>query len=117
MNDPALGISHHLELDVAGVDEVFFEIQRRVAKGTLGLVPGRIVGVLQLLPVPGEAHAAAAAAGRRLENDRVPDLLRQIERFTARLERAIGAGQDGHLGSCHGFTGLRLVAHEPDRFG
>ena len=67
----AVVVGDHLDLDVAGMLDVLFEVDFGVAEGGLGLGLGLLDGGLQGQIVQGHAHAAAAAAGRRL--NRAPE--------------------------------------------
>ena len=59
----AVLVGQHLELDVARVAEVFFEVHGVVAEGRLGLAAGERNGVQQRRLGVHHAHALAAAAG------------------------------------------------------
>ena len=61
------------------------------------------------------AHAATAAASRRLDDDRVADLLRKAQRFfIIVVEGAIGTGHAGHAGCFHCLDSRDLVPHHAD---
>ena len=82
-------------------------------KGGGGLALGRDHGIGEISRCTHEAHAAAASAGRRLDEKGVPDTCRR------RLQRGIAgpalhrcAWQYGHSGPGHQFLGPRLVPHE-----
>jgi hypothetical protein len=63
MDDPSRRVREHLKLDVTGFFKVLLEVERGVPEGSLGLVPGRIVGAPDLIWIPSQAHPAAPAAG------------------------------------------------------
>ena len=73
MDRAAAAVAEHLDLDVARLLQVFFQIDRGVAERRLGLVGGgrqrqhQIVGGLR------DLHAASAAAGGRLDQHRKAD--------------------------------------------
>ena len=75
-DDGAVRIGEHLYLDMAGPFEVALAEDGGVAERRLGLASGCRKGVLELVRRPDEAHAATAAAGRRLDQKRKADLLR-----------------------------------------
>ena len=61
----AVGVAQHLDLDVLGVLDVALQEDGRVAEGGLGLAAGPDEPLEQLLLAAGHPHAAPAAAGRR----------------------------------------------------
>ena len=63
------------------------------------------------------AHALAAAAGARLEQHRVADLLDGQRQRRVVQPGAVGAGHDRHPGLGHRLLGPDLVAHRLDRRG
>ena len=81
MDDVAVLVAEDLHLDVFGAGDVAFEEHRRVAEGVERLVlrlveqPGELRGLLH------HAHAAAAAAEGRLDDEREADLVRHGERL------------------------------------
>ena len=73
----------HLHFDVPGMLDVFFQVDFAVAEGRLGLGLGLLQGRLQRQVVQGHAHAAPAAAGRRLDQHRKTQLLGQRHRVAS----------------------------------
>ena len=71
----AVPVGEHLDLDVARVGQVALEVDRRVGEELLALARGALEGGLQLLGAQRHAEALAAAAARRLDRDRVADLV------------------------------------------
>ena len=67
-------VAEHLELDVARRVDVLLEVDVAVAESRLGLPLRRLQRLRQLARLLDHAHAAAAAAGGRLDDDRVADL-------------------------------------------
>ena len=70
------------------------------SRKTAGLPNARSASRLRLVEQRGEiaglvhhAHAAAAAAERRLDDEREADLLRDLQRLLAVGDRLLGAGQ------------------------
>jgi hypothetical protein len=64
------------------------------------------------------AHAAAAAAARRLDDHRIADVLGDAKiLFRHVAERTAGARHAGHAGLFHHVDGGNLVAHHPDHVG
>ena len=60
--------------------------------------------------VAGHAHAAAAAAGRRLDEYRVTGRARELHRLIVGLDESLAAGNGGHLRGLRDCLGLVLVA-------
>src|SRR5687768_10846749 len=89
VDDAAVRVTEDLDLDVPRALEVLLEIDRRVAERTLRFAAGGLVLVLQLAGVPADAHAATAAAGRGLEDDRVADRAGDVGRFFDAADRAL----------------------------
>ena len=79
MNRIAVLIRQHLDLDMAGVFEKFFEIDRRVRERRVGLLTGRINRIHKRGFRVDDAHAAAAAAAGRFNDDRIADRARDLD--------------------------------------
>ena len=67
-------VAEDLDLDVSRRAEVAFDQQRVVAERVLGLAARRFECSGELARVVHDAHALAAAAGRRLDQHRIADL-------------------------------------------
>ena len=105
-----------LHLDVPRLLDVLLQVDAAVLEGLLGLLPGRgLRPALQADVVAGDAHAAAAAAGRRLDQHRVADLVGQRQRLGLVLDQPLAAGHDGDAGLLGELAGLVLVAQPPHR--
>ena len=74
MDGVALAVAEHLDLDVARTRQIFLQIDRIVAERGLGLGARGGERLGQSLRRLGDLHAAAAAAGRRLDQHREADL-------------------------------------------
>src|SRR5688500_12833467 len=70
----AAPVPEHLDLDVARLLEVFLDIDRLVAEGRLGFRAGGGESVRKVVLAAGDLHAAPAAPGRRLDENRVADV-------------------------------------------
>ncbi len=66
----AVGVGQDLHLDVARVEHRLLEVQRRVTERGLGLAAGGLDGLGQRGEIGDAPHAAAAAAGHRLDEQR-----------------------------------------------
>ena len=110
-------VGQHLHLDVARVVQVPLEEHRVVGEVRLALRAGPTRSARrQLVAVRGHLDALAAAAGRRLDGDRVADLPRASS--TRRLGRLDGSGVPGITGTpaaCIRRAGADLGAHRLDR--
>ena len=74
VDDGAVLVGEDLHLDVAGALDQLLEIDLVAAEGGLGLAPGGVDVVEEARLVADDPHAAAAAAPRRLEHQRIADL-------------------------------------------
>ena len=110
----AVMVADDLELDVARVLEVLLDVDVAVAEGGFGLaLRGAEVGA-ELVGIAHHAHAAAAAAGHRLDDDRVADALGDLERGLFAVDRAVAAGQHRQARLLHRLARPRLVAEQLD---
>ncbi len=73
----AVMIAEDLELDVARRLEIFLDVDVADAERGFRFALRRLERMRQLARVLDDAHAAAAAAGDRLDDDRIADLLRR----------------------------------------
>ena len=65
-----------------------------------------------------DAHAAPAAAARSLDDHRIADRARGLDRLLGIVgQRAFGAGDARHARLDHRLLGRDLVAHDADRLG
>ena len=117
MDRAAPAIAEHLDLDVARLLQVFFQIDGGIAERRFGLVgSGRerqhqVVGGLR------DLHAASAAARGRLDQHRKTDRLCDRHCVVVGSDGAVGAGHHGDAEPLGGLLGLDLVSHQPDMFG
>ena len=117
VDDVAVRVGEHLDLDVARLLEVALEKDRVVAERALrGALRGVERGA-QLLLVAGDAHADATAARARLDEHRVADAPRRRRRFR-RCRRAHPLpGHDRHARVAHALARGHLLAHRRHRVG
>ena len=95
--------------------DVFFDVDAAVLESVFGLLLGGLEARQQADVVAGHAHAAAAAAGRRLDEDRVAHLVGQLQGLGVGVDQPFAAGHDGHAGFLGEFAGFVFVAQEPHR--
>ena len=88
-----------------------------VAEGVDRLALGAVQLVVELGGVGHDAHALAAAAGRRLDQHGKADALRLGAQKLRRLVLAVVAGHQRHAGLLHQRLGFGLAAHGADRGG
>ena len=104
-------IRQHLHLDVARIDDRLFDVDFAVAERTLRLAPGGFEGGTKFSPGMYQAHAFAAAAGRRFQHHGVTDALGNFFGFFYGSQAARGSGNEGHAGFFHLLTGAGFRTH------
>src|SRR5208282_85997 len=116
-DDVAVLVAQHLKFDVARVLDVALQVKVAVAEGARGLRLRLTVEPGQFILVAHNTHAAPAAAGRGLDDDRKTDLARPFLRFFGSSDHSIRTGNDLHSVLFHGGASFFLFAHEPDNIG
>ena len=91
MDDVAVLVAEQLHLDVPRLFEVLLEEDAAILERGLGLLPRRLKAGHQADVVAGDAHAAAAAAGRRLDEHGIADLPGNLERLVFGGDQALRA--------------------------
>ena len=111
MDHVAVLVAQDLYLDVLGLHQVLFDEDVVVAEGLPGLALDQLEGGADLLRCVAAAHAPAAAAGGRLEDDgkAVGDGL--LQGLVGVLQGLGGAGDGGHAAGQGRGLGRQLVAH------
>ena len=111
MDHVAVLVTQDLDLDVLGLHQVFFNKDVVVAKGLPGLALDQLEGGFDLLRGVAAAHAPAAAAGGRLEDDgeAVGDGL--LQGLVSALQGLSGAGDGGDVAGQGSSLGGQLVTH------
>ena len=117
MNDIAVLVAKHLDLDVARIDDEFLDEHPIVAERGLRFRTCALKSLGDLGVRCGDAHAHAAAAGCRLDHHRVADLVGNPHGLGRIVDHAEMAGDSSHLGPRGGLLALDLVAHGGDRLG
>ena len=69
MTHRARAVAQHLNLDMPGLADQLFDIQRITAEGGAGFGLAACKGLVQLTGCEYRAHAATTATGQRLEHD------------------------------------------------
>ncbi len=112
----AVGVGHHLDLDVARVGQVTLQVDGGVAEELLTLASGALEGVLQLVLGQRHPEALAATAAGRLDRHRVADgLVDHLAGILDGLDRLGGTGHDRYAGLLHQLARTGLGAHGLDR--
>ncbi len=114
MDRGAPPVAEHLDLDVARLLEIFFDVDGLVAEGRFGLGPGGGEGVRQLGLAARDLHAAPAAPGRRLDQDRVAYAGGNAFRLSLVGNAALGARHARYAEALGRALRLDLVAHDAD---
>ena len=82
-----------------------------VAKSSEGLTGGSLKLLDALVDVVDDPHASTAATIGRFQDDRAAVLGDELESLLRRVDRLVGAGDDGEAGGDGGLPGGHLVAH------
>ena len=115
VDDVAVLVGEHLDLDVARVGEIALEVDGRVREELLALARGALERVLELVLGQRDAESLAATATRRLDRDRVADrLLDHPFGVIERVDRLRRSRDDGDVCLGHQLAGARLRAHRLD---
>ncbi len=91
----AVRVGEDLHLDVSRPSDEPLDEHRAVAEGRLRLALAAGEGLGHRRRILHGAHAAPAAACRRLEHDGVAELARQLQRFARGLQGLTASGHDG----------------------
>ncbi len=110
-------VGHDLELDVVRVQDELLEVHLVVVEAGAGLGAGLLEEVVELRGVEDLAHATPAAAGGRLDEDRVADLVGDAVRLGDVGHRAVGPRDHRDAGGLHELARGGLVAHGGDHLG
>ncbi len=113
----AVMIAEHLELDVARTLDVLFDVHVADAEGGLGFTLRRLERPAELGRGVNDPHAAATAARHRLDDDRIPEILGDLQRLLFAVDRTVAAREDRDAGFLHGAARAGLVPKEPDHVG
>src|SRR6185437_12659074 len=116
MNDVAVLVAQHLDFHVARIGDELFDEDAVVAEARLRLRAGALKTLAHLGRARGDAHAFAAAAGRRLDHHRVADLFGDLYRLFGVRDHPEMARHRRDLGARRRLLRLDLVAHGGDGF-
>ena len=115
MHDVAVLVAEDLELHVARPIEVLLDVDPALAERLLRLGARLVERAAQRDPVARHAHAAPAAAGGRLDEHGITDLVGHPHRLLLVLDQPVGTGHDRHLGGRGAIARGRLVPQLANR--
>ena len=113
----AVAVADDLHLDVARILDEFLDQHAVVAEGGLGLALGADNGGGKFCSRTHDPHAAAAAAGGRLDQNRKADPVGGLRQRRLVLGFAVIARHQRHAGLFHQHLGAGLRAHRPHHVG
>src|SRR5437868_12681689 len=117
MDDVAVFVAKHLDLNVARIEDEFLDEHAIVAERGLCLR----LSARETLPDFGfrmrDAHALAAAASRSLDHHRIADLVGNLDRVRLVLDHAEVTGYGRYLGFRRRLLAFDLVTHRGDGVG
>src|SRR5690606_28592177 len=114
MHAVAEAVAEHLQLDVARFFQVFFDVDGVVAEGRARFRARGGERHFEVFLGARHLHAASAAAGRGLDDDRIADPGGDALGLTLLRYRAVRARNDRDAEPLGGALGLDLVAHDAD---
>ena len=117
MNDVAVLVAEHLDFDMARIFDEFLDEHPLVAEGVFGLRARAGESFRHLGLVARDAHALAAAAGGRLDHDRIADLGGDPLGVVRVGDNAEMARDGRNLGFGRRCLRRDLVAHQTDGVG
>ena len=117
VDDRAVPIGEHLDLDVPRIVDVALDVDRTVGEVRLSLALGRRERALRLVRPAHDLHPAPAAARRRLDRDRPAERVAELDDLRGGRHALGGAGDDRDARRRHAPSRLDLRAHRLDRIG
>src|SRR5581483_4273215 len=117
MDGVAVVVGEHLDLDVPGRREVTLHVDPGIAEQCLRLGARPLVGRAEAGLLVHDRHTTAAAARRRLDDDRIADLAGHVFGFGNGVQRVQAARQHGQADFGHELARRRLVAEPRDHVG
>ena len=117
VNDVALRVAQHLDLDVARLENGLLDVDPIVTERRFRLRTCRAESAREIARPLDEPHSLAAAAARSFQEDGEPDLGGQACHLCLGGDGLLRAGNDRHAGAAHEPARLELVPHGGDRLG
>jgi len=110
MPDVAVVVGDNLDLDVAGVLQIAFEIDRVVREVRLSLPFCAFELFFGFFGVVDDFHSTAATTAFGLDSHREPILLAELDDFLGVFDRVGRPRDDRHVSRLHDLASLRLLA-------
>ena len=117
MDRIAVRIGEHLNLDMARPGDELLDQHPVVAERGLGFALRAFQRFREVVRRFDPAHAAAAAAGRRLDQYRIADRCGRVRQLAWILILAVITGHERDAGAFHDCFGVAFGAHGADRVG
>jgi len=115
IEDGAMLVAQHLDLDMARLLDEFFDEHPIIAKARQPLAAHAVEILAHVAFRPGKTHALAPATRRRLHHHRIADVAGDRDGMFGRFNFADETGDDAHPGSGCQLFRFDLVAHRCDR--
>ena len=116
MTGPSFVVTDDLDFDVTRLFNQLLHVHAVIAECGFRLLSGGVPCTFQIFFFPDRAHSFAPTSGRRLEHDRVTDLLSCFFGLGQAFKDAIRSGNGRYAGFLHRCLGRCLVAHHVDHF-
>src|SRR5665213_1876167 len=113
----AMLIGEHLELDMPWLLDELLHVEIAIAKCIRRFSRSLLKQSRQLFLVATDTHAASAATGDCLQDHRIADGARPLQRLAFVGDDAVRAGQNRHLSLLHCLACGGLFAHHARHFG
>ena len=114
MHDLAVRVAHDLDLNVPRARQILLDVDFVGVEGGECFLLGERERLSELIGIIGDTHPLAAAAGRRLDDDREADLPRDLLAFLGRRHGPGRARYRRHTLLFRELARRRLVAHLAD---
>ena len=117
MDQRAVRVAQHLDLDVPGALDGPLHVDRRVPEGGLGAPRRGGERLLEPLRAEDQRHADPAPAGGGLQHDGIADRVGDLPGRPRAPDGAVRPGQHRDAGPGDDPARLRLLAHRPEHLG
>ena len=114
MNDGSMLIAKNLNLDMAWLCNITFDINSAVTKCADSFGLRHLHIYFKIFFFCHDAHSASAAAGNCLDDDGKADRLCNIHRFIKRFDNAVSTRHNRHACFFHRLFGTGFITHRLD---